>query len=96
MRAPITPDKVEVIYLPSKGDAITRLRLSTFFSSQPEETQKNVGRGAKGQGGGKESRALTDSKHHGTRRTRKARHIGNKNLTAALHVRTGQCYFMAR
>lgn len=29
VRAPITPDKVEAIYLPSVGDAITRLRPSS-------------------------------------------------------------------
>lgn len=30
VRAPITPDKIETIYLPSVEDAITRLCLSTF------------------------------------------------------------------
>lgn len=29
VRAPITPDKVETIYLPSVGDAITRVRPSS-------------------------------------------------------------------
>lgn len=54
VRAPITPDKVEAIYLPSVGDAITRVRPSSAEGEERararrwgqglvEEVEKRVG-----------------------------------------------------
>lgn len=53
VRAPITPDKVEAIYLPSVGDAITRVRPS---SAEGEDGGKSEAMGTRvGGGGGEES-----------------------------------------
>lgn len=49
MRAPITPDKVEAIYLPSVGDAITRLRPS---STEGEDGEKNEAKNGDGDNDG--------------------------------------------
>ena len=45
VRAPITPDKVEAIYLPSVGDAITRVRPS---SAEGEDGGKRARRWGQG------------------------------------------------
>lgn len=58
VRAPITPDKVEAIYLPSVGDAITRVRPSSAEredggKSESEAMGTRVGGGGEKRVGGR-------------------------------------------
>lgn len=55
VRAPITPDKVEAIYLPSVGDAITRVRPSSAEREDGGKSESEAMGTRVGGGGGEES-----------------------------------------